>query len=216
MFGALEIIDARGSDELQILSTALDLLGQHRNRDEIPTIVLDSEAAIGALVRRTFEAHLSEHPKAFELTAFRGSEPAVRDPRSFSTKRDECYFNFTQWIAKGGALPPHDMLREELRHFLWVEGRGKNRTRAIPKVHWQRQIKRSPDSADAVALSCWQDPTAFEELQAEKAKKGSPEWWAAEEERMFNEACDRAQKGNSPFDHMLDGSIPDLNLPRRW
>lgn len=181
-FKILPIADLRGSDEIEILERCLEAIKEHRAGDyEIPVVVLDAEAAIGANVRRTFEAHLSSHPKAFELVPFRGSEPAVRDGRAFATRRDELYFNFSQWFAMGGCLPSDEQLKEELRHFLWVEGRGKNKTRAIPKIHWQRQIKRSPDSADAAALCCYQSPnTAFDAEQTPKVVYGpnhfQPPW----------------------------------------
>ena len=72
------------------------------------------------------------------------------DPRYFN-KRSEMYFELSKWIKKGGALPKDDELKEELCATLYsFQG---DKFRLCDKEDIKQEIGRSPDKADALALT---------------------------------------------------------------
>jgi hypothetical protein len=72
------------------------------------------------------------------------------DYRYFN-KRSEMYFEMAQWVKAGGALPPDRELKEELCATTYVfQG---DKFRIVDKDIIKAQIGRSPDRADALALT---------------------------------------------------------------
>lgn len=77
-----------------------------------------------------------------------GGKP--NDYRYFN-KRSEMYFEVAQWIKAGGALAPDLQLKEELCATTFVyQG---DKFRIVDKDLIKEQIGRSPDKADALALT---------------------------------------------------------------
>lgn len=72
------------------------------------------------------------------------------DPRYFD-KRSEMYFELSKWVKSGGALPNDPQLREELLACTYIFA--KDKFRLIAKDEIKELIGRSPDRADAVALT---------------------------------------------------------------
>lgn len=78
-----------------------------------------------------------------------GGKPS--DPRFFD-KRSEILFKACEWVKNGGAIPPGEReLKEELLALRYVfQG---DKFRVIPKDLIKQELGRSPDSADAFALT---------------------------------------------------------------
>lgn len=72
------------------------------------------------------------------------------DPRYFN-KRSEMYFELAKWIKAGGALPYDPELKEELCASEY--GYQGDKFRLVDKDDIKELIGRSPDKADAVALT---------------------------------------------------------------
>lgn len=94
--------------------------------------------------------------RPIQITQVRGSDRAVRKPQIYRNVRDELVDCLREWLRDGGSLPPgeSDMLLEEAPCLSFREG-DKGLLVATPKKLIRKQIGRSPDSFDAVALACW-------------------------------------------------------------
>lgn len=69
----------------------------------------------------------------------------------YYNKRSEMYFELAQWVKAGGALPDDRELKEELCATTFVyQG---DKFRIVEKELIKQQIGRSPDKADALALT---------------------------------------------------------------
>lgn len=69
----------------------------------------------------------------------------------FFNKRSEMYFNMAEWVKNGGALPDDRELKEELCATTFVyQG---DKFRIVEKALIKEQLGRSPDKADALALT---------------------------------------------------------------
>lgn len=69
----------------------------------------------------------------------------------FYNKRSEMYFTMAEWVKNGGALPDDRELKEELCATTFVyQG---DKFRIVEKELIKEQIGRSPDKADALALT---------------------------------------------------------------
>lgn len=77
-----------------------------------------------------------------------GGKP--NDPRYFD-KRSEMLFSMCEWIKSSGALAPDNALKQELL-ALRVTYQG-DKFRVIPKDAMKKELGRSPDRADALALT---------------------------------------------------------------
>lgn len=76
---------------------------------------------------------------------------AAEDKR-YENIRAEMYFKLKEWLEKGGALPPIDGLREEL-HKVQYKFSKHGRLMLTPKEEIKDKLGRSPDTADALALT---------------------------------------------------------------
>jgi phage terminase large subunit len=81
------------------------------------------------------------------------SERANRDER-YTNKRTELYGLVAEWFAGGGAIPRNTRLIEEL-DATWYHYDTKNRIALDSKDDIKKQIGRSPDHGDGLALSMY-------------------------------------------------------------
>lgn len=153
----LELVAFQGLNEEAHVVRALEVLRRHREpRDLPPIIVLDREGPIGARVFGMFRTHADNHPNDFELVAVRASDRASREPFIYDRARDELWANLADWLVTGeGAIPPDAKLQKELHAPSWV-GQVTGRLKATDKKELRKILGRSPDRADAVALSVWE------------------------------------------------------------
>jgi len=142
------------------LAHLLGILTEHRKkREQKPVVVVDALGKAGAELVGTLRAYLEKHQDAFELVCVRGSDNALREREVYDHVRDELWANLVRWMREGGAVLSDAKLAKELHAPQWV-GQPSGRLRATDKKVLRKQLGRSPDRADALALSVW-EPTAL-------------------------------------------------------
>lgn len=72
------------------------------------------------------------------------------DPRYFN-KRAEMWFRMAEWVKRGGALPPDDVLKKELTTPTYYFQEGKFRMEEKDQI--KKRLKFSPNRADALCLT---------------------------------------------------------------
>lgn len=173
-----EILARRGLTADGHVVEALGLVAKHKQRNDEVRFIIDREGEPGAKVWGAFLAYAQSHPDArLILVGVRASERAQRDPRTYDRVRDELAGNLADWMRNGGALPPGDKLEADLQAFQWGDSLT-GRSKLIDKRKMRERLGRSPDHADAVALSVWDfrylPATADQEMRAE-TPGGEPE-----------------------------------------
>lgn len=78
-------------------------------------------------------------------------EKALRDDKFFNL-RTEMYFKMSEWVKRGGILPRSMELKRELTEVLYGYD-NKRRMKLESKEQIKGRLKRSPDNADALALT---------------------------------------------------------------
>lgn len=159
---AYQILTKRGlSPEghvTEALGLARELLGAAIHKPENrPYFVIDRDGLVGAKVYAAFVSQRSRNESAFDLRGVRGGARARRMPLQIDRTRDEVWFALLDAVKEGLALPADAKLTRELaavRHEQHVSGRSK----VTNKDDLRRELERSPDRADALALSTWVDP----------------------------------------------------------
>lgn len=150
-------VPATGLSAEQHVTELLWVIKEHRGPRELPPIVnIDRDGPIGAEIYGLLRAYLDNHPHAFVLVGIRGSDKARREPHLYDRQRDEVWANVGAWVKAGGALPEDARLTKELHAPSWFQPLGTSKLKATSKKDLRRMLDgRSPDRADAVALSVW-------------------------------------------------------------
>ena len=76
----------------------------------------------------------------------------AQDSARYENIRAEMYFKLKEWLEKGGALPNVPGLREELSKVQYKFSKH-GRLMLTPKEEIKDKLGRSPDTADALALT---------------------------------------------------------------
>lgn len=147
---------ARGLTEEGHVVFLLALLRQYRLSREKPVVVIDREGPVGSAVFGLLKAHLELHTDDFELVGMRVSDRAMRQPEIYDRQRDALTANLESWFRDGGALPEDVKLEKELQVMEWTPQRMNGRLKVTAKDDIRKQLGRSPDRYDALALSCWE------------------------------------------------------------
>lgn len=136
-----------------------------RGRERV-RVVIDAEGRIGSQLLGALRAKRDELDSksqgvdGFDVIGVKASAYATREVKLYDRTRDEIWANLSQWLRNGGAIPPKDyMLETELHAPSWqqmVNGKAK----ATPKEILRKELGRSTDRADALALSVWM-PSSF-------------------------------------------------------
>lgn len=93
------------------------------------------------------------------------------DPRYFN-KRSEMWFLMAEWVKRGGALPPHDVLKKELTTPIYYFQEGKFRLEEKDQI--KKRLKFSPNFADALSLTfCMPDMPAADSPTAVLSPHGT-------------------------------------------
>jgi len=153
----LQLYAMRGLTEDAHLQHLLGILSVHRlPREEAPVLVLDREGSIGSRVFGLLRAYADTHEGEFVVVGVRSSDRASRERENYDRVRDELFANLHDWIVKsGGAIPEDTRLERELHAAEWID-QANGRRKATPKSELRKALGRSPDRADAVALSVWE------------------------------------------------------------
>lgn len=159
----LRIDAARGLSAENILRQTLDYLQRYAKPwdtadDETlrPAVVIDRDGAEGARVWRAFLEYGWTHERQFKLVGFRGAVPPLlaKIADTYRTCRDALYGGLADWFRLGGMIPEELKLEGELSAMRWVE-HVSNKQVLVPKTDLRAILGRSPDRADALALSTW-------------------------------------------------------------
>lgn len=176
----------------------LGLLAKHgsKERGEIrPLVVVDRDGLVGAKVYAAICAHQSQHPAEFEVQGVRGGERAKRRPREVDRVRDEVWLNLADAMRDDLELPEDVKLTKDLA-AVRTESHISGRTKISDKDTLRKEIGRSPDRGDAVALSVWGrevDMSVPSTASRGEARPVAPDPYEGEPDRTFNpyEALDR-------------------------
>lgn len=147
----------RGLTEEAIVVEVAGIVKEHRRADdsELALVCVDREGPIGSGVLGLLRAHAETNFGSFEVVGVRSSSRALRKPEIYDRVRDELWANLAAWIADGGAIVEDARLAKELHAPAW-EGQVTGRLKATGKDELRKKLDgRSPDRADACALSVW-------------------------------------------------------------
>ena len=150
-------IAKRGQTAEAILMHTLGMIRAMRLPREIPVVVLDREGMVGSEVHGVFRAYLAtrDDPE-FELLVVRASDGAHKDPLVYERQRDCMANEILKFFREGGAIPSDAKLAKELHAFEWIENERKSRVKITSKKDIRKELGRSPDRYDALALAVWQ------------------------------------------------------------
>ncbi len=156
----LQVFTRRGLSEEAHIAEILGVIKEHRRPHEpMPIVAIDREGPIGGSIYGRLRGYAETHPDQFEVVGVRSSDRAGREPHLYDRVRDELWANLVRWLAEGGAIPTDVKLEKELHAPEWV-GQVTGRLKVTPKDEIRKQLGRSPDRADALALAVWQ-PAAW-------------------------------------------------------
>lgn len=158
------------------VTEAVAILGQHKGDSyEKPLVILDRDGPVGARVYGAFLVYLGAHKEAFDLVGIRGSEKAKRRPHEIDLVRDELWFNLVEQFREGLAIPRHMKLEGDLAAIRFDKMLG-GRAKVIGKPQIRRELGRSPDLGDALALAAWEpvDHSAAIEAQLRASQAEQP------------------------------------------
>ncbi len=151
----LELVALRGLSDEAHLVHLLAILSKHRRPREVPIVVLDREGSIGASLYGLARSYSEGARDSFELVSVRASDRAVRQPAVYDRIRDELASNLEAWFREGGAILEDVKLAAELHALEWKQ-HVNGRLKVTPKDQLRKELGRSPDRYDAVALACWE------------------------------------------------------------
>jgi hypothetical protein len=152
----VELLAYRGLTDDAHLEHLLGIIAtRSKKRDPLPAVVIDAEGKIGAGLSGRLAGHLRER-KDFSLVRVRASEKALREPKVYSRVRDELIANLEAAFSDGLAIPEDAKLSEELHVYAWDQRHDGRYTLTPDKERIRKELMRSPDRLDALALSCWE------------------------------------------------------------
>lgn len=181
--------------EDQIIEQVLGVMRSFRT-DETPLLVVDSGGPPGgSLYGRLSAIGRGARPgHDFEAIGVRSDAKAQREPQYYAYVRDELFENLSRWLKAGGAITEDGKLAVELNAPKWLVMTD-GRQHLQKKDEIRKIIGRSPDRADALALSLWApgswtpaEPTSepgapapprdqFEAASAFDMQSGNDPWW---------------------------------------
>jgi hypothetical protein len=140
-----------GFDEHAVAQMTIGFIAQHRQPGERCFVKVDA-CGVGlgvASILRQHEGARDEWLTVIEVDA------AAKGSDEFPNLRSQLWFAMADWLRGGGAIPDDKALAAELtapRYSFDAQGRRV----AEKKEQFKQRLKRSPDRADALALSVYQ------------------------------------------------------------
>lgn len=121
-------------------------------------VVVDRDGADGAKVYAALVAAAIKPGAVFEVIGVRGSDRARRQPKDVDRVRDELAMSLVPRL-RTLAIPDDPKLHEEMAKIRVVEI-DSGRAKIVGKRQLRRELDRSPDSFDSLALSAYYDDDA--------------------------------------------------------
>lgn len=154
----LEVTTRRGlspdAHVVEVRGILRKLKGTGREDNIRPLVVVDRDGVVGAKVYAALVEYHEKHESEFDLQGVRGGERAKRQPRDIDRVRDEVWLNLADAIRDGLELPEDLKLQRDLS-AIRLEQTLTGRSKIIDKDDIRKEIGRSPDRGDAVALAAW-------------------------------------------------------------
>lgn len=151
---------ARGTDSYAVARLVMETVAQYAVPGERPVVKVDV-IGIGA---GAFDVLKTEYGHQVEVIAVNVAESATAQPAEgggYRRLRDQLWFATRDWLAEGGCLPQDEETRSDLiAPTFRFDAQG--RYVVADKDELRKSIGRSPDEADALALSIYTPPPAFE------------------------------------------------------
>ena len=141
---ALEPVALRSLDVVEVAGKVLEVARAFAKPGEVPVVSVD-EIGIGAGV-----VDVLKRQGGLRVVAVNVAERARAE--GYAKLRDQLWFALKDWLAEGGAIPNSPELEAELvapTYSFDTQGR----IRVEPKEAIKKRLGRSPDLADALALS---------------------------------------------------------------
>ena len=177
----VELLTQRGLDDDAHVALILAVLAKHRRpREAPPVVVVDREGAIGSSLYGALRSHRDRHPGLFELVGVRASDRATRDPMIYDRQRDALVASLESWVRAGGAIVEDVRLAAELHILEWKPALN-GRLKVTPKDVVKKELGRSPDRFDSLALACW-EPTALRDADPADEKDAAASKAARDDE----------------------------------
>jgi hypothetical protein len=167
----IRVLVFRGISEEAHLVHLRALLEEERERGEVPLVAIDREGSVGVRVWGLIRSWAEDHEEEMVVVGVRSSDRAQRQPQIYDRLRDELWAAVATWVREGGMLPPDTKLSGELHSPSWAS-KEDGRLKATPKDLIRKNIGRSTDRADALALATWlrEDTQEDERLAGPPAK----------------------------------------------
>jgi phage terminase large subunit len=144
---ALRPLTFRGQDTVQVASRVLEIIEEHRAKDEKATVRVDV-IGIGAGVADQLKR--APHVVVEEINASASPESST-----YARTRDELWFTARDWLKAGGCLPPDTRLEAELLAPKYAFT-ATQKIQVESKDDIKKRLKRSPDRADAFCLAVYE------------------------------------------------------------
>lgn len=183
----LELYGRRGLTPEAHLIEVLGLIANHGDKGaELPVVVVDRDGPTGAKVWGAFLSYVQAHDNVMKLSGFRGGERSERGGgKDYYRNRDALYASCAEWMKDGGAIPSDVKLTRELQAMRWIDPAPGGQARLVHKDDLRTELGRSPDRADALALSCWR-PATIGATAVSEARQETPQKDMYATERMFD------------------------------
>jgi hypothetical protein len=146
---AYPIVTVSGFDTVAVAGKVIEVARLlRRSPTEKVSVKVDTSGGYGAGVADLLRA---EYPKELDVHDVSASEKAD-DAEVYVNKRAQLHFAVAEWLTDGGALPQDKPLEVELLAPRYsYDARGRRKIESKDEI--KKRIGRSPDRADALALS---------------------------------------------------------------
>lgn len=146
-------VQVKNFDTVDVFEEVLQQVRTHRRPGERPKVKVD-EVGLGAGVYD----QLKRNPEVQAVPIDSGKNAI--DTERFVNGRAEMHFAVREYLKDGGMLPDDEELQQELIAPEY-DLDPRSRIRVTPKDELKSELGRSPDKADALALSVYQGKPAF-------------------------------------------------------